>query len=204
MRQSDPRSHTARRRPLGRATLAGLLIAVMAPLGVYAQARTMAVTGSASFVSDAPLETIRGRSSRVSGSVNFDPSNLSSASGTVQIPVSSINTGVALRDQHLRGSDWLDAANHPNITFTLQSVEGASSLTPDQEARVTLRGTINVHGVARPARARARVKLISESNTLRVRARFTVNLPAHGVTVPALVRAKVSDEITVNVNLTAR
>jgi len=185
-----------------------LVLSLLAiPVVAYAQARTFTVgSGSRiSFTSAAPLETINGTSSRVSGTLSVNPSNLSSVSGRIEVPVSSLDTGVDLRDEHLHGSGWLDAARFPTAVFEITGVEGATALQPDVEARVTVVGRFTLHGQTRPVRAETRVKLVTTEGPqhLRVRSRFTVNLPSYGVTVPALVRAKVSDNITVNVTLRA-
>ena len=185
-----------------------LVLSLLAiPVVAYAQARTFTVgSGSRiSFTSTAPLETINGTSSRVSGTLSVNPSNLSSVSGRIEVPVSSLDTGVDLRDEHLHGSGWLDAARFPTAVFEITGVEGATALQPDVEARVTVVGRFTLHGQTRPVRAETRVKLVTTEGPqhLRVRSRFTVNLPSYGVTVPALVRAKVSDTITVNVTLRA-
>jgi polyisoprenoid-binding protein YceI len=179
------------------------------PVVAYAQARVFHVRqGGGSriaFVSDAPLETINGVSSSLTGTINVDPSNLSTASGRLEVPVNSLRTGVALRDEHLHGPNWLDAGRFPTAVFEITSVEGASSLTPNEEARVTVVGRFTLHGQTRTVRARTRVKLVTGDGPdhLRARARFSINLPDFGVSVPALVRAKVSDTITVNINLRA-
>lgn len=168
----------------------------------------------ATFVSDATLETINGVTSAVTGDFRFDPNDLAHARGTVTVPVNSIRTGVDLRDEHLRGENWLDAGHHPNATFEITSVTGASSLQPNQEARVQLHGRFTIHGVTRDVVARARIKWIPitdemrgtpgiTGDVLRGRARFTIHLSDFGVDVPAVVRLKVSNDITVTVNLRA-
>ena len=42
----------------------------------------------------------------------------------VVLDASTIQTGIDLRDSHLRGSEFLDAANHPYIRFVSSRVEG--------------------------------------------------------------------------------
>jgi len=168
----------------------------------------------ATFVSDATLETINGVTSAVTGDLRFDPSHLASATGTVTVPVASIRTGVDLRDEHLRSENWLDAGHHANASFEITSVTGAASLTPNQEANLQLHGRFTIHGVTRNVVARARIKWIPltdemrgtpgiTGDVLRGRARFTIHLTDFGIEVPAVVRLKVSNDITVTVNLRA-
>lgn len=188
---------------------AASLIAGLAliPSGACAQARTFrATTGSRiQFVSDAPLERITGTSSSVTGEVTVNPADLSSVSGTIRVPVASIRTGDDLRDDHLRSDSWLDAAGHPDATFEITSVEGASSLTPGEVVRVTLHGRFSIHGHTRDITASAQIRYIPAADgspeLIRAQARFTVSLPDFGVSVNPLVRLKVSDTISVNVTI---
>lgn len=191
-----------------------------ATLGWTAQSQAQATTfqirndgGSrAQFESDAPLETITGVSSHVTGELRVDPNQLSGARGTIRVRVDSIRTGVTLRDEHLRGSNWLDAERFENAEFTLTGVEGASRLTPnaDSPQRLTLIGRFTLHGRTRNVRARARVRFMPnvdqarlKGDVIRGRAQFTVRLSDYGVSIPLLVRAKVSNEITVSIDLRA-
>lgn len=155
----------------------------------------------AQFVSSAPLETINGVSNRASGTISVNPANLSGASATVTVPVSSLRTGIDIRDEHLRGAGWLNASANPNITFELTGVEGASALSADTSHDVTLRGRITINGVARDVRARGRVRwepTAEGGERLRIRATFSVNLPRHGISVPAVMRLKVNDDVQVS------
>ncbi len=155
-----------------------------------------------SFKSEAPLETINGRTTQASGTFRVDPTNLAGARGTITVPVASLRTGIELRDEHLHGPDWLDAGSHPNATFEITGVSGASSLTAHQDTNVTLRGNFTIHGVSRPVTARTRVKW-DGGTRLQGRSQFTVKLEDHGIDIPAIVEAKVSNEITVRIDFQA-
>ena len=154
------------------------------------------------FTSEAPLETINGRSSQASGSVQVDPANLAATTGTITVPVSSLRTGIELRDQHLRGDDWLDAGQHPNATFEIKSVSSASRLQANQDTNLQVNGKFTIHGVTRDVRARVRIKW-DGSRRLQGRAQFTVRLDQHGVEIPSIVQAKVSNEIKVRIDFRA-
>ncbi|MDH5490398.1 MAG: YceI family protein [Myxococcales bacterium] len=195
-----------------------VLIGLALPELADAQERTYRIRrdgGSRiTFVSDAPLETINGVSSELGGALQIDPRDLGATRGTVSVPVSSIRTGVDLRDEHLRGDTWLDAAHHPDATFQITGVSGASTLEPNQEARLRISGRFTIHGVTRALTARARVIWIPltdemrrtpgiNGDVIRARARFTIQLTDFGISVPSIVRLKVSNEIVVTVNLRA-
>lgn len=186
----------------------GLLVFAVALSGLAtssadAQARSFSIQRArTTFTSRAQLETINGVSTRASGSFSVDPSNLSSASGTITVPVASIRTGIDERDEHLRGSDWLDAGSHPNASFEITGVRGASSLTADQDTNLQVTGRFTIHGQTHDVTARVRAKW-DGSNGFRLRARFTIELDDYGVSIPSVVRAKVSNEISIQIDIRA-
>lgn len=182
-----------------------------------AQARTFTARNDGGsriqFISDAPLETITGVSSHVTGELTVDPSDLSSARGTIRVRVASIRTGIDLRDEHLRGDGWLDAQRYRDATFEITRVEGASRLQPNRDVQLRLHGRFSLHGVTRNVVANARVRLVPLNDELRAaridgdvirgHASFRIELEDYNVSVPLPVRLKVSNEIRVNVTIRA-
>ena len=181
-----------------------MALAAVALFGVEAEAqRTFEVQRiRATFRSEAPLETINGLTNEGSGSIRVDPSNLSSASGTITIPVRTLRTGIELRDEHLVGPEWLDAGNHPNATFVITGVSGASSLQANQDVNLRVTGRFTIHGVTKNVTARLRVRWDGGS-TLRARAQFQIELDDYNVSINPAVQAKVSNEITIQVDIRA-
>jgi polyisoprenoid-binding protein YceI len=152
------------------------------------------------FVSDAPLEKITGVGHAVTGDVELDPAAVAATKGTVELAVASIKTNVDLRDEHLRGPDWLDAAKYPKIKFEIKKVSGPATLTPNQPVDLQIQGKVSMHGVTRDETATAKVRW-NPSEGAKVTATFKVNLTNYKISVPSLVRLKVSDEISLNVML---
>lgn len=187
----------------------GLLVAVLSLAGassasmVSAQARTFSIDRArTSFTSSAQLETINGVSSTASGTFSVDPGRLSSASGTITVPVASIRTGIDERDEHLRSPQWLNAPAHANATFEITGVRGATSLTANQDANLQVVGRFTIHGQTHEVTARVRAKW-DGSGGLRLRARFSIELDDYGVSIPSVVRAKVSNEISIQIDIRA-
>ncbi|MBK8172860.1 MAG: YceI family protein [Sandaracinaceae bacterium] len=200
--------------------MVSVAVAVLLSLAPSAQAQTRQFVvrndgGSrVQFVSDAPLETITGVTSGLSGEVSVDPANLATVAGRVQASVASLRTGVDLRDEHLRGESWLDAAHHPSATFEVTGVEGATALRPNEAVNVRVRGRFTIHGVTREITTTGRVRLIPltpelartpgiNGDVLRIQATFTVRLTDYNVSVPLPVRLKVANDIQVTVDLRA-
>ena len=60
---------------------------------------------------------VRGRFMDVRGTIHVPVRDDDTAAVTVEIRADSVRTGISLRDRHLRGPLFLDAARHPLITF---------------------------------------------------------------------------------------
>lgn len=166
------------------------------------------------FVSDAMLETINGVSSQLHGELQVDPNDLSNVSGKLQVPVKSIRTGIALRDEHLQSAKWMNAKKWPDVTFEIDKVTGAKKLSPGKTESLKIHGKLTAHGVTRKVVAQARARYYPLTDELRQtpgitgdlirgKARFKIKLSDYNIDIPAPVRLKVSNEITVNINLRA-
>jgi polyisoprenoid-binding protein YceI len=60
---------------------------------------------------------VSGSFSGLQGEILFDPGNLGTCSFDVRIDAKSVNTGIDMRDNHLREEDYFDVKNYPNIRF---------------------------------------------------------------------------------------
>lgn len=90
------------------------------------------------------ITTVRGRFAPPTGSISFDPAAAAVASVEAVIDATTLTTGLADRDNHLKSGDFLDVANFPQITFKSTSVEPTSDTT----ANVT--GDLTIRDVTRP------------------------------------------------------
>ena len=76
------------------------------------------------------MTTVRGRFKGVKATLKGDRDHPEDAGVEATIDASTVDTGVADRDTHLRGPDFFDAERYPNITFRMTRLEGTS---PKQE-----------------------------------------------------------------------
>ncbi len=86
---------------------------------------------------------VKGRFAEFEVDLVYDPENPQASSVEARIPVSSVDTGNARRDDHLRSADWFEAERHPYITFKSKSVRA------DGEGRLVARGPLTIKGVSR-------------------------------------------------------
>ncbi len=69
------------------------------------------------------IATVRGQFSDFSGTIFFDENDLSKSSVEGVVKVASIKTANEKRDEHLRGADFFDAAQYPDIVFKSKKIE---------------------------------------------------------------------------------
>jgi polyisoprenoid-binding protein YceI len=84
-----------------------------------------------------------GRFNDVSGKVVLDKTDPSKSSVELTIPVESLDTHNAKRDQHLKSPDFFNAKQFPMIVFKSKSVEGSGD-----DYKVA--GELLLHGVTKP------------------------------------------------------
>ncbi|MBK9169485.1 MAG: YceI family protein [Bryobacterales bacterium] len=88
------------------------------------------------------ITNVRGEFSKVTGSAVWDARNLAASHLEAIIDTSTVNTGEAKRDDHLRSADFLDAAKHPVMTFKSKEFLRAGG-------GLRIKGDLTLHGVTR-------------------------------------------------------
>jgi polyisoprenoid-binding protein YceI len=99
------------------------------------------------WLSDAPMEKIKGSAPGVTGSFVMDMAKLTEMTGKLSVPVKTMKTGNPLRDRHLADKDWLDADAYPNITFDIKKVTVRSA--DAEKATLSAEGEFSLHGVTK-------------------------------------------------------
>jgi polyisoprenoid-binding protein YceI len=92
----------------------------------------------------AMVATVRGQFKVYSGEVHLDEENPANSWAAVEIDASSVDTGNADRDAHLRTPDFFDLEKHPTITFKSTKVEKVDGDV------YTLIGDLTINGKANP------------------------------------------------------
>lgn len=84
----------------------------------------------------------RGAFKDVSGTILYDPKDISKSSVEVVIKSSSINTNNENRDRHLRSPDFFDVEKYPELIFKSKRVERGS-------VGYVATGDLTIHGVTK-------------------------------------------------------
>jgi polyisoprenoid-binding protein YceI len=206
------------------AGLAVALVALAVPATAAADRLTLKLLPNysrATFKSDAPLETFVGNTAGtgIEGTMAVDPAKPAEAAATVRVDMNQVTTGVAKRDEDMRGKNYLDtAAVEANrwVVFEIKAVEAAGPLEPGMEMPARVRGVLTVKGKPVETTADARVtyiKLTPEqveaqkrfgftSDNIKVRAKLGTTFTGHGMQIPQLLFLKVSNELQLEADLT--
>jgi polyisoprenoid-binding protein YceI len=89
------------------------------------------------------ISTVRGTFTKVNGTVQYDPADVSKTSMDVTIDAASLDTRVNMRDNDLRSGHFFDVEKYPVITFKSKRVESAGS----EKLKVT--GDLTIRGVTK-------------------------------------------------------
>lgn len=120
-----------------------LALALSVSTSVYAAPETYNIDATHSFVNFSIRHVVAkasGSFNDVTGVIKIDRSNLAQSSVNAKIRVSSINTGLAKRDDHIQKVDYLDVPGFADITFVSTKVEAKSATEGVMTGQFTLHG----------------------------------------------------------------
>ena len=121
--------------------------------------------------------------------------------GDVSMDLTTIDTGIALRNQHLK-ENYLEVAKGEGYNkAVLSEIQLAEASGESFDGATPFTGTLLLHGVKRPVAGTAEIH--SEGTSRRVRAEFPVELSEWAVKTPEYLGVGVGSRLLVKVNLTA-
>lgn len=125
---------------------------------------------------------VRGAFTRMSGIVILPGPDLENASVEMAVDAASVRTGIALRDRHLAGPDFLDSRNHPSITFRSDEVTRRGGV-------ILVSGTLSLRGIERRLTAECTLSpAAATASIVALTAVFNVSRRACNVGVPRGLR----------------
>jgi len=89
------------------------------------------------------ISNVHGRFGNVNGSLNLDEKDITRSSVDATVDITTVDTGVDQRDQHLKSSDFFDSAKYPQMTFVGKNVTNSNG-------QLQLIGDLTMHGVSKP------------------------------------------------------
>jgi len=124
-------------------------------LAVLSLAAPMALAQTSTWVSDPnhsevdftvkhmSLSNVHGRFGGVKGSIVLNQEDISKSTVNFTIDVTTVDTGVSMRDNDLKSPNYFDVAQFPTATFTSTGVSVSAG-------HLTVTGNLTLHGVTKP------------------------------------------------------
>jgi len=106
------------------------------------------------FVSKASMESFEGKTSKLEGTIDVNPSKLGDSIAVhLEVDMASLDTGLPMRNKHMR-ENHLETAKYPKAIFDGAAVRGpaGAALEPDKAKTFDVEGTFTLHGVSRRLR----------------------------------------------------
>ncbi len=89
------------------------------------------------------ISNVSGQFNKMSGTVQYDPSDLSKTAIDVTIDAASVDTRAEGRDKDLRSANFFDVEKYPTLTFKSKRAEAAGA------GKIKLTGDLTIHGVTK-------------------------------------------------------
>ena len=147
------------------------------------------------------INNVKGHFDEFAGTIVLDKGVIKEAHSTIQ--VKSINTGVKMRDDHLRSADFFDAGTHPVITFKAKSVEKKSN-------EIVLVADFTIRGVTKevrlPVKLSGPIKDQDGKTRIGLEGQLVINRKDYGINFNAALEtgvALVGEEVSIEVNIEA-
>ena len=160
------------------------------------------------FKTDAPLESINGTATGISGKVTFDPQEPGSVKGKIVVAAASLHLGNPMQQEHLHSPNWLDVAQYPQITFEVIKASEVKTEGTVTTAEVT--GNMTIRGITKEIRVPVKMTYLKDKLGQRVpnqkgdllvlRSTFIVKRSDFGINA-AKMEEKVANEIELNLSL---
>ncbi|MDB6015817.1 MAG: hypothetical protein JWR19_306 [Pedosphaera sp.] len=160
------------------------------------------------FKTDAPLESINGTATGVSGMVTFDTAAPGAVKGKIVVDAASLRVPNTTMQGHLQSDKWLDVAKYPAITFEVLSADNVK--TADNITTADVTGTMTLHGVSQKVTIPVKLTYLKDKlkarfpnldgDLLVLRASFIVKRSDYGINKGSF-EDKVADDIELNLSL---
>ena len=151
------------------------------------------------------IGTVHGSFHGLSGVIKFQAGNPNVWSVEATIDMTTVNTGVAARDQDLKSERFLDVAKYPTMTFKSTGVKA-------QGSGYVMTGDLTLHGVTKPVTlslespGNEQVGMDAKSVHRGFTATTTINRQDFGVAFNGMLKsgdAVVSDEVKIELDIEA-
>ncbi|MGB0523740.1 MAG: YceI family protein [Flammeovirgaceae bacterium] len=121
---------------------------------------------------------VTGRFNELTGKISYDGNHLKSLKADVTIKTKSIDTGMEIRDGHLKSNTWLDAEQYPEMKLMTKEVF-------QKEGKNYVKADLTIHGVTQeveiPFTLKGPFKDPTGAETIGIQAALTINRQDYGI-----------------------
>ena len=171
-------------------------------VGALAPAATYDIDGAHSAaqftVKHMMVTNVRGSMGKMSGTIQYDPANVSAASVKATVDVLGINTNEPKRDAHLKSPDFFDTEKWSKIEFV-------STKWRKEGDKIKIAGNLTMHGVTKPVTLDAEISP-QVGNKIGAVATTKINRKDWGLAWNRAIEAggvAVADEVAITLDIEA-
>lgn len=115
-------------------------------------------------------------------------------SGDIQFEVATLDTGISLRDEHMKNK-YLEVAKYPQATLTLKKLAWQK-----KSEELKLQGQLTLHGEKHPLED-GTLKIKVDGKNVTAEAEFEISLHDYKIEIPSYAGIKVADKVKVSVQI---
>jgi polyisoprenoid-binding protein YceI len=173
--------------------LVALVISVLALCAVHAQGKYFTKTGKVDFVSKAPIEDIEATNKTVTAVLDATTGNMQ-----FSVQMKSFEFEKKLMQEHFN-ANYVESDKYPKAEFKGTIVNNkAVNYTKDGSYPVKVKGKMTIHGVTKEVEAPGTIKV--SGGKITAGSTFDIRLSDYNISIPAVVKDKVSNSIKISVN----
>ena len=161
----------------------------------------------ASFTSRAAIVRMIGRTNKLSGQASIQLADMAKSAGTVNVDLLTLDTGINLRNEHMR--NFLETTKYPQATYKFTSIKlDGNKLEPGKLVTGTATGTITIHGVTRPLQAPIELTYLPQQDPkyrpgdwVHFYSQFKIQVADFGIQIPGpMIGQKLANDLTIEID----
>ena len=135
---------------------------------------------------------IKGESGGPEGSIEIAAEKVT---GQFKFSLNSLNTGIDMRDQHMK-EKYLETGKNPEASLMIEKMVLTDSV---QGKDVPFSGQLKMHGLSKPVTGIASYETKDKNKSTHVE--FKIHLSDFGISVPSYAGVTVADEVQIKMDL---
>lgn len=149
--------------------------------------------GKIEFLAKGPLVRVNGKGPGATGVLKVTDGK---ASGTLALDLKSLDTGISLRDDHMKNK-YLEVGKEGNAKalLTLKDVV----LPANMKGKGKFAGLMKLHGVEKPVKGTFKMKGVKKGKA-QINAEFKLKFSDYKIPLPSFKLVSVGEEISIKVN----